>query len=330
MKKSKLKIFIPLLLVSAAVLIGCIYWYIDYLKYIKTDDAIVLSDAVTVSPKIMGRINKVYVQEGDSVKQGQLLAELDSTDLLAQKRQIETGKLQTQANKEQAIAKYEYDQKNSEVLHVALQRAKDDFERAKAQYAGGVITKEQYDHLQKSMESAQVQYAASLAQVQVSKTQIKSTETAITTSQAQIEVVKTQLMNTRLVAPVDGVVSKRWLLAGDIANAGQAIFTLNNQSKYWVMVYLEETNMAQLHLGQAAIFTLDTYSDVVFSGKIFMLGSSTASQFSLIPASNASGNFTKVTQRVPIKISIDGVNAGKELSDYRLMSGMSAIVKIVR
>jgi len=213
---------------------------------------------------------------------------------------------------------------------VALERAKDDFERAKAQYSGDVITKEQYDHLEKALETAKVQYAASLAQVQVSKTQINSAESAIATSQAQIEVVKTQLAHTRLYAPMDGVVAKRWLLVGDIANAGQSIFTLNSQSHYWVVLYLEETHVGQLHIGEQALFTLDTYPGVTFNGKITYLGSSTASQFSLIPASNASGNFTKVTQRIPIKLSIEGVSGSKVLANYRLMSGMSAVVKIVR
>jgi membrane fusion protein, multidrug efflux system len=329
-KKTNWKIYIPLTLVVALVIGGCIYWYIDYSHYIKTDDAYVTSDVVTVSPKIMGRISKVYAEEGDSVKQGQLLAELDSTDLLAQKRQIVSSKLQTQAGKLQAVAKYEYDIRNLDVLKINLERAKEDFERARTQYSGGVITKEQYDHLKKAQETADAQYAAAQAQIQVSKTQISSAETAIATSQTQIEVINTQLKNCRMVAPINGVVAKRWLLAGDIANPAQSIYTINNNARFWVMVFLEETKMERLHVGEKAIFTLDTYPGVTFSGKIFLVGSTTASQFSLIPASNASGNFTKVTQRVPIKISIDRVESGENLKSFRLMTGMSAVVKIVR
>ncbi len=133
-----------------------------------------------------------------------------------------------------------------------------------------------------------------------------------------------------MYAPTDGIVAKRWLLPGDIANPGQSIYTINNNSKFWVMVYLEETKLGKLHLGQAAKFTLDTYPGVTFTGKIFVMGSTTASQFSFIPPSNASGNFTKVTQRVPLKITIDGTDDGKKLSSFRLMTGMSAKVKIVR
>ena len=329
-KKKDWKIYIPLVAVILIVITGGIYWYIDFSSYIKTDDAFVTSDIVTVSPKIMGRISKIYVEEGDSVKQGQLLAELDSTDLLAQKQQVIAAKLQTQAGEAQAEAKYVYDVKNIDVLKINVERAKDDFERAKAQFTGGVLTKEQYDHIGKALETAQAQYAAAQAQILVSKTQIKSAETSVVSSQTQIDVINTQLKNTRLYAPVDGIVAKRWLLPGDIANPGQSIYTINNNSKFWVMVYLEETKIGKMHIGQNAKFTIDMYPGITFTGKIFVLGSTTASQFSLIPPSNASGNFTKVTQRVPLKISIDGTENGEKLTSFRMMTGMSAVVKIIR
>jgi len=331
-KKNKInfKMYIPLIIVVASVVTGGIFWFIGYSRYIKTDDAFLTSDVVTVSPKIMGRISKIYVGEGDSVKQGQLLAELDSTDLVAQKLQFMAAKLQTQAGEALAEAKYGWDVKNMDVLKINIERAKEDFDRASTQYSGGVLTKEQYDHLKKALETAEAQYAAAKAQILVSKTQVKSAETAVASSQTQIDVINTQLKNTRLHAPVDGVVAKRWLLQGDIANPGQSIYTINNNSKFWVMVYLEETKMGELHIGQAAKFTIDMYPGKIFTGKIFMLGSTTASQFSLIPPSNASGNFTKVTQRVPLKISVDGTEDGEKLSLFRFMTGMSAVVKILR
>jgi membrane fusion protein (multidrug efflux system) len=329
-KKRDLKIYIPLTAVILLVLVGAIYWYIDYSKYIKTDDALVSSDVVSVSPKIMGRIIKLYVEEGDSVKKGQLIAELDSTDIFAQKKQIISGKAQTEANKVQAEAKYKYDEKNIKVLQISVDRAKEDFERTKTQFAGGVTTKEQFDHMKKALETSQAMLEAAQSQLLVSKSMIKSAETAVDGSKTQIGVINTQLNNTRLYAPVDGIVAKRWLLPGDITQPGQSIYTINNNSKFWVTVYLEETNVEALKIGQKAIFSLDTYPDVVFSGKIFTVGSTTASQFSLIPPSNASGNFTKVTQRVPIKISIDETEKGNKLDTYKLLTGMSAVVKIIK
>ncbi|VBB43509.1 Secretion protein HlyD family protein [uncultured Paludibacter sp.] len=329
-KKKNFKIYLPVILIVIAVIGGSIYWYIDYKKYIKTDDAYITSDITTISPKIMGRIAKDYVEEGDSVKQGQLVAELDSADLLAQKQQVLASKLQTVSGKTQAEAKYQFDTKNIDVLRIGLERAKEDLDRAKTQFAGGVATKEQFDHFKKAYETAEAQYEASKAQLAVSKSQIESAQAAISSSDAQINLINTQLKNTRIYAPDNGVIAKRWLLPGDIANAGQSIFTLNNDSRFWVNVFLEETKMEKLHIGEKVLFTLDMYPDVTFQGNIFEIGSTTASQFSLIPPSNASGNFTKVTQRIPLKVSIDQVEKGKKLSDYHLTTGMSAVVKIVR
>ena len=332
MKKEKRdwKIYIPLTLVILIVIVGGVYWYKDYTSYIRTDDAVVVSDIISVSPKIMGIISKLYVEEGDTVKRGQLLVELDSIDLLAQKQQVVALKSQTEANKAQTQAKLEYDEKSIKILQIGLDKSKDDFDRAKAQFKGGVITKEQYDHLLKAQETAQAQLEAAQAQILVSKTMIKSAETAVVGAQAQIGVITTQLNNTRLYAPVEGIVAKRWLLPGDIAQPGQSIYTINNDSKFWILVFLEETKMETLHNGQKAIFTLDTYPDVVFTGKVFTMGSTTASQFSLIPPNNASGNFTKVTQRIAVKISIDGTEDGKKISSFNFMTGMSAVVKIIK
>jgi len=332
MKKEKRdwKIYIPLTIVILVVVIGAGYWYVDYSSYIRTDDAVVASDNVSVSPKIMGRISKLFVDEGDSVKKGQLLAEIDSVDLIAQKQQVVALKSQTEANKAQAVAKLLYDEKNIKILQIAVDKSKEDFERAKAQYSGGVITKEQYDHLNKAEETAQAQLDAAQAQISVSKTMIKSAETAVVGAQAQIGVISAQLNNTRLYSPVNGIVAKRWLLTGDIVQPSQSIYTINNNSKFWILVFLEETKMEDLHIGQKAKFSLDTYPDVVFTGKIFTMGSTTASQFSLIPPNNASGNFTKVTQRIAVKISIDGTDKAKKLSSFNLMTGMSAVVKIIK
>lgn len=323
-------VYLPVVVITLAVMVGGVYWYIDYNKYLRTDDAYVDSDNFAVSSKIMGRISHEYVVEGDSVKAGQLIAELDSMDLLAQKEQIIAGKLQTEANKLQAQAKYGFDQKNIKVLQIGVEKAKEDFDRAKTQYSGGVIPKEQFDHSKKDLETAQAQYDASQAQLGVSQSSIKTAEASIVSAEAQIGVINTQLSNTRLYAPSDGVVAKRWLLTGDMTQPGQSVFTITNKSRFWILVYLEETKMDNLHLGQKAIFTLDTYPDVTFEGKIFTIGSTTASQFSLIPPNNASGNFTKVTQRVPVKISIDKTEEGKNISSFNLLTGMSAVVKIVK
>jgi len=329
-KEKGKKMFIPLVAIVLVVLIAGIYWYRDYSKYITTDDAHVDSDNVAVSSKILGRISSIKANEGDTVKQGELLAELDSADLLAQKNQTLAGRDQAIANVQQAEAKLKFDQENIKVLEIACSKATEDYERAKSQIAGDVISKEQFDHIKKNYESAQAQLEAAKTQLNVSKAQINSAVSAVESAKAQIGVISTQLNNTKLYAPINGLVARRWLLTGDITQPGQSIYTITSDKKLWVVVFLEETYVANLHVGQKAIFYIDAFSGVKFTGKIISLGSNTAGQFSLIPANNASGNFTKVTQRVSLKISIDGTTEGNDLSKYHILSGMSVEVKIIK
>jgi len=329
-KKRGLKVYIPLSLVVIIVIVIAVIWYTDYTKYINTDDAHVDADEVSVSSKMMGRIIRLYADEGDTVKKGMLLVELDSTDLAAQKQQTLTMRQQTIASKIQSEAKYRYDRENINVLKVNYEKAQEDFERAKDQYSHDVISKEQYQHLQKAYETAKAQLDVANTQLQVSQAQIGSSEASIENSESTIGVIEAQLLNTKIYAPMDGVVAKRWLLPGDIVQPGQSILTISDNKNFWVAVYLEETKMENVHIDQKTLFTLDAYPGTIFTGKIFFIGSNTASQFSLIPPNNAAGNFTKVTQRVPLKISIDGTENGNNLNSYKFMAGMSAVIKIVK
>ena len=328
--KKNWKMYLPLVIVVVGLIVGGTVWYLDYTSYLRTDDAYVTSDDISVSSKILGRITNLYVDEGDSVKKGQLVAELDSLDLLAQKQQIIASKLQTEASKTQAEAKLESDEKGIKVLEIAKEKTAEDFQRAQTQYAGGVTTKEQFDHMKRANETAKAQLDAAIAELSVSRAQINTAAASIVQAQAQIGVINTQLSNTHLYAPTTGIVAKRWLLPGDVVQPGQSIYSVNNTQKFWVLVYLEETKMETLHLGQKVKFTIDTYPGVEFTGKVFMINPSTASQFSLIPPNNASGNFTKVTQRIPIKVSIDASDSEKPLSSFRFRTGMSAVIKVVK
>ena len=325
--QKKVTRYIPLVIIVLVVVVGGWIWYADYAKYIKTDDAYVDSDKVSVSSKVPGRISKLYVKEGDNVKAGMLLVELDSSEMVAQRNQAISALNQMRANKAQASAKLDFDVKSIKVQEVNCERAKEDFERAKKQFDGKVISKEAFDHLSKAYESAKAQLEAVKAQIEVSKAQINTSEASVANAQAQIQTISTQLQNTHISAPMDGVVAKRWLLAGDVVSAGQAILTVSDTKTRWVSVFVEETNLFEITIGQSAIFTVDAFPNSKFEGKVYWIGSNTAAQFSLIPPSNASGNFTKITQRVPLKISIDKISGKDSVS---LLAGMSAVVKIVK
>lgn len=327
-KGRSIRAYIALILVVAALVFFGWQWYKKYSTFITSDDAYVDADKVAVSSKILGRIAAIYGAEGDSVTKGQLLVVLDSSDLVAQKQQAMAAKNQAAANFNQSEAKFKYDQVSIKVQEVALEKAKEDFDRAKLQYNGNIITKEQFDHIQKAYQAAQAQLDAAKAQVSVSKATIESAQSIVKTAGAQVNTLHTQLQNTRIYAPSSGVIAKRWQLAGDIAQPGQPVFTITKDSALYITTFLEETSIEYLHLGKKVDFTIDAYPDLTFTGEITYIASNTASQFSLIPPNNASGNFTKVTQRVPVRVSIMDWDHKDKYPNLKLIAGMSAILKI--
>jgi len=328
--KSKLRVYIPLVIVVLTVLTGVFYWYKDYSKYITTDDAHVDADNVSIGSKIIGRVASIHGNEGDFINEGTLIAELDSSDMVSQRNQSLAVRTQATANLIQAEAKYISDQQGIKVLEINLERASEDLARAKSQSAGGVITAEQFDHIKKTYETASAQLEASRAQLAVSKSMISTASAAVESANAQVKVLDSQLKNTRLYAPANGIIAKRWLLPGDVVQPGQSVLTLTISKNLWVVAFLEETKISAVSQGQPVKFTIDAFSGVKFTGKVFLVGSTTASVFSLIPANNASGNFTKVTQRIPVRISIESADNNQDITSFNIISGMSAVVKILR
>jgi membrane fusion protein, multidrug efflux system len=290
----KKRILIPLFIF---IIIGAIawYWYIGHKGYVSTDDAFIDADKATISSKIPGRIINLKFAEGDTIKMGQVLAALDTSDLKAQEKQFIAATIN--ANESITLAK------------VNLEKAKDDFARAQSQYRDNIITKEQYDHSAKALDAAQAEYNISLTKPAMSK--------------AQQEVVKAQLKNSTIYSPIDGVIARKWILEGDVVQPGQPIFTIFDMKNIWITAQFEETRLALVTMGAQVEISVDTYPDIKLSGKVIQIGSNTASQFSLIPPNNASGNFTKVTQRVPVKISIE-----KGSSNVNLLPGMSVEVRV--
>ncbi|MCX6245719.1 MAG: HlyD family secretion protein [Bacteroidetes bacterium] len=329
-KGRKIRAYIALAIVIIALAIFGWRWYQNYTSYFSTDDAYIDADKVAVSSRILGRITFLHADEGDTVSTGQLLVELDSSDLFSQKQQAVAVKEQAKAAVSQATARLELDQKNKVVQEINLARAKEDLDRATAQYEGKVISREQFDHSKKTYESAVAQLDASKAQLEVSKSQIASAESSTKTAAAQVDVLETSLRNTRISCPGSGRIARRWLLPGDVVQPGQPVFTITRDSVFYVMAYFEENKIAGIRNGKIAEFTVDAFPGATFYGKVINVATNTAAQFSLIPPNNASGNFTKVTQRIPVKIAIDSVKENKEYPHMRLTAGMSVLVKIMK
>ncbi len=295
----KRRVIIPLALLLAAALGGGWYWYVNFRGYVTSDDAYIDADRVSISSKMLGRIARLTVDEGDTVVAGQVLVTLDDSDLRAQHAQ--------------ATAAFHLAQESVLLARVNLARAQDDYHRADQQFRTSVITKEQYDHAKSALDAAGAEVGIAVSRVAA--------------AQAQVGVVQAQLDNTTIISPLKGNVAKRWVLQGDVVQPGQPVFTVYDRGRIWVIANLEETNMDVVRLGEDVGISVDGHPDRVFGGLVFQLGSSTAAQFSLIPPNNASGNFTKVTQRVPIKISIEERTPEKPVPAI-LLPGMSVEIRI--
>jgi len=296
----KKRVWIPFLLFVVAVLAGAWYWYNELRGFVSTNDAFITADRVSISAKVLGRIDKLAVDEGSEVKKGDILVQLDDSDVRAQL--------------EQAKANLIFAQESLPLARVNLAGSQDDFQRADVQFKKAIITKEQYSHAQKTLEAARAELTIAVARVGVAK--------------AQLGIVETQMQNMVLTAPFDGIVAKRWLLEGDVEQPGQPILSIYDLKKIWITANLEETKLARLKLQDRVEVNVDTYPGVAFWGNLVLIGNYAASEFSLIPPNNAAGNFTKITQRVPLKILLDEKKTPQEQTRYPLRPGMSAEIKI--
>jgi len=287
-----------LILVLLALLAGG-YWYVKLRGVVSTDDAYIDGDRATVTTKVLGRITSLGADEGDTVRAGQLLIQLDTADL--------------QAHLAQAAAQLDLARKSVKLAVVSEQRAREDADRAAMQIKGNAITREEFDHTRTTLASAVAEHQVALARVEAAR--------------ASVDVIDQQIADTRVTAPFRGVVAKRWLLPGDVVQPGQPVFTLYDLEGVWVTAVFEETKLRYLPVGTTVDLSVDAYPDHDFSGKVILVGAAAASQFSLIPPANASGNFTKVTQRVPLRIAIEKAS-GTGDDPPRLLPGMSVVVTV--
>ncbi len=329
-KKSKREKIILILLLVIAVALGA-WWWINYNKYITSDDANLDSYRVDVAAQISGRITKLLVAEGDTVKKGDILFEIDNSNMLSRKAQAEAEYQQLQAQLEVDKIDVTVAKKDYQIALLAEGLSSKNYERAKTQYKGDAIPLETLQTMEEAWKTSKLQVEIAQSHVQASKASIEVTERSAEAAMANISTLDTDLAYYQVVAPADGVIGKRWSLAGDMINAGQTIFTLNIGTDIWVAVYLEETKFSDIYLGQETKFTLDAYDKLTFYGRIYYIGDNAASEFSLVPPNNASGNYTKVTQRIPLKISIDKVEGdSKQKAKMKLVSGMSAEIHIIK
>ena len=275
-------------MLATGIVFGCL-WLFSWSRYVGTDDALIDGNRAAVSSKMLGRVKRLTVDEHDTVAAGQLLVELDDTDLRAQETQ--------------AAASLKLAGQNLVLARVNLDRAVNDLDRARFRLDVATATKEEFDHAQKTTDAARAQYSIAQAQIGI--------------AQAQLDVISAQLQNMTLTAPFAGVVARRTALAGEVVQPGQAIFSLYDLRGIWITANFEETKVGALRPGQPVAVSVDAYSHKTLRGHVDQIAAN------IVPPPFTIGDFSKTTQRIPVKILLDE-HPGQML----LLPGMSVEVKI--
>ncbi|MDN3504603.1 MAG: HlyD family secretion protein [Rhabdochlamydiaceae bacterium] len=294
------KNWIYIIVVLSVCSAGAYYFWYETSKYVYTKDAQIEAFSVDISPDILARVMTLEVDEGDFVQEGQLISQLQD-DILLSKR------VESEAN----IRKLK---ESIRFQEARFEKIQNDFFRAEQGIIDHVISAQEFDHKQKDFKMAEAELKFAIANL----------EHAI----KQLEVINTKLTHTVITAPMDGMIAKRWILSGDVMRPGQTMFTMYDLSEVWALARLDETKIAGVRVGDIVKIHVDAYPGYEFEGRVFVIKGAAASNFSLIPQDNATGNYTKVSQRIPIKITIDRPPNFPKDEPLYLLPGMSVEVKI--
>jgi len=300
----------PLLMfiVPALLLLGGSYYWLTSGGSVSTDDAQVKQDIVSVSPQVNGQIVAVFVRDGARVKRGQLLFRIDpqpfQVALEQAEAQLANARLQTTQLKTQAAGTggdIIGSQANLKIKQNALARQQALLKR-------GFTTRADYDDAFNEVRTAEMQLADARARAANANAAIAPGEQpSIAQAQAAVDKARLDLSRTEVRAPMDGVVENADnLQVGQMAVTGLGMLSLVRSQSAWVEANFKEKDVGRMVRGQRATVEVDAYSGQKFEGRVESVGAGTGSEFSLLPAQNANGNWVKVTQRVPVRIVFDG------------------------
>ena len=347
---------LSLIVLALVIIIGAVT-LVFYLRYkathISTDDAFIEGRVHTVGSRIKGTVSRVYVSDNQPVKQGDLLVEIDPADYDVKVEQASSGvKAETarlhEAEARIAVSKTQIAEidasietlrANLELQEMSFSQAEKDRDRAENLYKLGTIAKERF-------EKTSTAYAVAFAQVKAAKEQLRQAEKALDTQRAivkQSEALKAAQMSaireketrlheahlnagyTKIYAPSGGYITKKSVETGNQIDVGQPLMAVVSLDDIWVTANYKETQLAKVRQGQKVSFRVDAFPGKKFSGKVESIMSGTGAVFSLFPPENATGNYVKVVQRIPVKIVLD-----KDTDkDHVLRIGMSVVPTIL-
>lgn len=328
--KKKLKAGIILLGVIIIGIWSGLNLYISSKSNIETDNAFIEARIVPVSSKVSGTVARIFVEDNQFVKQGELLLEIDSRDYQLQiaKASAGVGIAENETGGEQM--KVEAARAAVQSAKARLEQAIADHTRAERLYSRDVLPKEQLDRLTtaKKVSEAQLKEAEeSLKRAQAEAGQaLKSGNKAkIMERKAQLDEAQLQLSYTKIYAVRAGYITRKAIEAGVNIQAGQPLMAIVPLQDAWITANYKERQITNLKAGQKVEFTVDAYPGKKFTGTVDSIMAGTGAAFSLLPPENATGNYVKVVQRVPVKINIDK-NSDPE---RQLRVGMSVIPTVL-
>ena len=314
-KKTKKVVKKRFLIPSLVILVLCLLGWMYFSTFETTDDAFVEGHIIRISPKITGIIEKLYIDDNQHVKKGDLLLVIDDRDY--------------KVKYEQAKAAYEmalYKQKSAVVdknaAETDMKVAQQDYDRYKNLYEKGAVSQQEYDRAKSKYDLAKANLATA-QQAVFSKEKNKVADAELKRLEAAMKQAELELSYTKIYASEDGKITNRSAEEGAYINAGAPLFSIVPDNR-WVVANFKETQLDEMKIGQPVRIKVDAYPHLKLMGKIDSIQSSTGAKTSMFPPENAVGSYVKVVQRVPVKI----VFTDKEYQNYSIEPGMSVVPKV--
>lgn len=327
--KTKRKLSLSLLALTVCVLLGVygVHWYQIGRFEVETDNAYITGNQVQIMSEVSGMVMSIHVDNTDFVTEGDLLVQLDKTDA---EQSFEKAKalLATQVRQaHQAVINLKQNQATIAQKEIALKQAESDLARRQTLSQSNAIGKEELQHARDAVIFAQADLDASSEQYNANQALVLDTpiekQPGVIKAAAELKEAWLALQRTAITSPVSGYVSKRSVQIGAQITSNTPLMAIVPAEDLWIDANFKETQLNQMRIGQPAKIITDIYGkDVIFSGTIKGIEMGTGSAFSLLPAQNASGNWIKIVQRVPVRIELDA----NELKTYPLRIGLSSTV----
>jgi membrane fusion protein (multidrug efflux system) len=315
--------------VVVVAIIWALYHFLVGRWYEGTDDAYVNGNVVQITPQIPGTVISIGADDNDYVREGQVLVKLDPADADVGLAQAEAALAQTVRKVRGLYSTVHTSKADVAAREAVVKQAQADFQRRKGLASSGAISAEELAHARDALTTAESALAAAQAQLATSSALVSDTQVAthpdVKAAAAKVRAAWLNDQRTTLVAPVSGYIAKRTVQVGQRVQPGTPLMAVVPLHQVWVDANFKETQLQDMRIGQPVTLTSDIYGgSVTYHGKVVGLGIGTGSAFSLLPAQNASGNWIKIVQRLPVRISIDP----RDLDKNPLRIGLSMDVDV--